>query len=81
MDEDSRRSEGSGHPLPQSEEARHEEIPEHLEREKGHGDDGRAEVQPVGDPVAPDGESYELKRDQAAHQDRGQSSVEGADRH
>lgn len=70
-----------GHPLPESEEARHDEIPEHLEREKGRGDDGRAEVQPAGDPVTPDGESYALRRDQAEHQDRGQSSLEGADRH
>jgi len=81
MDEENRRGEGSGHPLPESEEARHEEIPEHLEREKGEGDDGRAAVQPEGDPVNPDGESYEIGRDQAAHQDRGQSFVEGADRH
>ena len=27
------------HPLPASEEARHGEVPEELEREKGHGDD------------------------------------------
>lgn len=72
---------GTGHPLPESAEARHEEIPEHLRREKGVGDDGQAEVQPAGDPVAPDGDSYEIRRDQAEHQDRGQSSVEGADRH
>ena len=36
---------GSGHPLPGSGEARHDEIPETAEREKGRGDDdaGRAE--------------------------------------
>ena len=50
--------EGSGHPLPDSEEAREAEIPEHLVREKGHGDDAREAVQPAGDAVAPDGESY-----------------------
>ena len=52
------RAGGQGHPLPDSEEAREDEIPEHLVREKGHGDDARAAVQPAGDPVAPDGESY-----------------------
>ncbi len=81
MHEQDAENRGSGHPLPESEEARHEEIPEHLEREKGLGDDGRAEVQPAGDPVNPDGGSYEIGRDQAEHQDRGQSSAEGADRH
>ena len=71
---------GSRHPLPESHEARHEEIPEHLERDKGRGDDGQEEVRPTGTAVNPDGESYEIRRDQAEHQDRGQSSVEGADR-
>ena len=65
----------------ESEEARHEEIPEHLEREKGLGDDGRDEPAGGEDRVAPDGESYELRRDQAAHQDRGQSSIEDAGHH
>jgi len=78
MDEDDRRGEGSGHPLPESEEARHEEIPEHLEQEKGLGDDGRDEPPPGEGRVAPDGERYEIQRDQAAHQDRGQSFVEDA---
>ena len=49
---------GKGHPLPGSDEARHDEIPEHLEREKGRGDDKAARVQPAGDPVTPDGEPY-----------------------
>jgi hypothetical protein len=53
---------GEGHPLPGSEEAREGEIPEHLVREKGHGDDDHAPVQPAGDPVAPDGEGYRLDR-------------------
>lgn len=46
------------HPLPRSEEARHDEIPEHLEREKGVGDDSAAPVQPAKAPVDPDGEPY-----------------------
>jgi hypothetical protein len=53
------------HPLPASEEARHDEIPEHLEREKGRGDDSPAAVQPAAEAVAPDGESYERRRDGA----------------
>ena len=52
---------GQGHPLPDSVEAREDEIPEHLVREKGHGDDAHAAIQPAGDPVAPDGESYEIR--------------------
>ena len=48
---------GSGHPLPASEEARHNEIPETLERKKGRGDDSAAAVQPDG-AVNPDGEPY-----------------------
>ena len=95
---------GASHPLPGSDEARHNEIPEHLERDKGRGDDAEAAIQPPGDPVAPDGESYrlhvapggapipdqaaqggragavgvedDLARDQAEHQDRGQSVAE-----
>ncbi len=46
-----------GHPLPGSDEARHNEIPENLEREKGRGDDPRPVVQPE-DAVTPDGEPY-----------------------
>ena len=71
---------GQGHPLPASDEARTGELPEHLVREKGTGDDAEDAVQPSGDPVAPDGGSYEIARDQAAHQDRGQSDVEKFDR-
>ena len=47
----------SGHPLPGSGEARHNEIPEELEQEKGRGDDPAAVVQPDG-AVNPDGEPY-----------------------
>jgi hypothetical protein len=46
------------HPLPESREARHNEIPETDEREKGHGDDGAEIVQPDGTAVDPDGEPY-----------------------
>lgn len=46
------------HPLPASDEARHGEIPEPLEREKGTGDDDEAVVQPGSAPVNPDGEPY-----------------------
>ena len=48
---------GSGHPLPGSGEARHNEIPEELEGEKGRGDDPAEIVQPDG-AVNPDGEPY-----------------------
>lgn len=47
-----------GHPLPHSDEARHNEVPEHLEREKGEGDDDQAVIQPPGDPVDPSGKPY-----------------------
>ena len=69
-----RNERGKGHPLPGSDEARHDEIPEHLERDKGRGDDAKATVQPAGQPVAPDGEPYgddELKSDRQPQQDRG----------
>ena len=49
---------GSGHPLPDSDEARHNEVPEQLEEEKGRGDDDRAVVTPDPDGVNPDGEPY-----------------------
>jgi hypothetical protein len=49
---------GKGHPLPGSDEARHGEIPEHLGRDKGRGDDSRELVQPQKDAVNPDGEPY-----------------------
>ena len=48
---------GKGHPLPGSDEARHREVPEHLERDKGRGDDAKQVVQPDG-AVNPDGEPY-----------------------
>jgi len=50
-------TEGKGHPLPASDEARHGEIPESLEAEKGRGDDSAPAVQPDG-AVNPDGEPY-----------------------
>lgn len=49
---------GKRHPLPASGEARHNEVPEQLEREKGEGDDPPQVNQPRSDPVNPDGESY-----------------------
>src|SRR3954471_9210357 len=49
---------GKGHPLPASHEARHGEIPEQIEAEKGLGDDPAAVVQPAGEAVNPDGERY-----------------------
>ena len=71
---------GRSHPLPASEEARTDELPEHFLAEKGEGSDSAAALQPEGDQVAPDGESYEIGRDQAAHQDRGQSFIDDPDR-
>jgi len=49
---------GKGHPLPASAEARHDEIPEELEAEKGLGDDSEGVIQPAGEAVNPDGEPY-----------------------
>ena len=49
---------GKGHPTPGSDEARHHEIPEGIEAEKGRGDDARPVVQPGRDAVNPDGERY-----------------------
>jgi hypothetical protein len=51
---------GQGHPLPDSAEARDDEIPEHLVREKGHGDDAHAAASRSGERVAPDGEHYRV---------------------
>jgi hypothetical protein len=48
----------SGHPLPASDEARRDLVPEHLEEEKGLGDDAAARVQPPGKAVDPDGRPY-----------------------
>lgn len=54
---------GQGHPLPASDEARTEALPEHLLREKGTGDDDEAAARPAGAAVAPDGERYPTGRD------------------
>jgi hypothetical protein len=54
---------GEGHPLPDSAEAREGEIPEHMVREKGHGDDAHAPADASAERVAPDGESYEIDPD------------------
>ncbi|MEA3041883.1 MAG: hypothetical protein QOC65_1372 [Sphingomonadales bacterium] len=51
-------SEGKGHPLPASGEARHDEIPERLEEEKGRGQDPAEITTPHPEGVNPDGESY-----------------------
>ena len=50
--------EGKGHPLPESDEARHEEIPESLAEAKGRGEEGREAVAPSPTGVNPDGEAY-----------------------
>jgi len=50
--------EGKGHPLPASDEARHNEIPEPLEAEKGRGDDSKPVTTPGRVAVNPDGERY-----------------------
>jgi len=48
----------SGHPLPASDEARHDEIPESLEDTKGEGEDGKAATR-AGEPASdPDGKPY-----------------------
>ena len=62
---------GKGHPLPASEEARHDRIPEHLIRDKGCGDDASRAVQPAADLVAPDGEPY--SGDVEASEDNGET--------
>src|SRR6476469_9919076 len=54
---------GQGHPLPDSAEARSDQIPEHLIREKGHGDDAHAPASPSVERVAPDGEHYKVGPD------------------
>ena len=77
MGENGRSDEGKGHPLPDSEEAREDEIPEHLVLEKGHGDDAHAPSDPSGEAVAPDGTRYELHHDA---RDDGQPSLEDSDR-
>jgi hypothetical protein len=47
-----------GHPLPASDEARHGEIPEGAERQKGRGDDDAAVVTPGPEGANPDGSLY-----------------------
>ena len=54
---------GQGHPLPGSAEAREGEVPEHLVREKGHGDDAPPAADPSNERIAPDGERYEVGLD------------------
>jgi len=54
---------GKGHPLPDSAEAREDEIPEHLVREKGHGDDAHEPASSAEERTAPDGERYEVGPD------------------
>ena len=49
---------GKGHPLPASDEARYDEIPEPVAEEKGRGDDSKPAVRPAGTAVNPDGEPY-----------------------
>jgi len=49
---------GKGHPLPHSDEARHGEIPESLEQEKGEGEDGEATSAGDRPVVEPDGTPY-----------------------
>jgi hypothetical protein len=51
-------SDGKGHPLPGSDEARHHEIPESIERGKGRGDDPAEVTTPDPTGVNPDGEPY-----------------------
>jgi hypothetical protein len=54
---------GQGHPLPASDEAHSDALPEHLLREKGTGGDDEQASRATGDAVAPDGESYPTGRD------------------
>lgn len=58
-------TEGQGHPLPASDEARTGALPEHLLREKRRGDDEAGAARPAGDAVSPDGESYPIGRGDA----------------
>jgi hypothetical protein len=51
-------SPGKGHPLPASDEARHGEIPEGMEEDKGRGDDPAPAVHPGDEAVDPDGKPY-----------------------
>ena len=49
---------GKGHPLPESDEARHNELPETIEEAKGKGAEGREAIQPHPTGVNPDGKPY-----------------------
>jgi len=49
---------GKGHPLPESDEARHNELPETTEEAKGKGAEGREAIQPHPTGVNPDGKPY-----------------------
>ncbi|MDQ8758049.1 hypothetical protein RCO27_17620 [Sphingosinicella sp. LHD-64] len=71
MTGDDRLSTEPRHPLPASEEAREDELPENLVSEKGTGEDSVEAVQPAGKPVGPDGEPY--------GEPTGRSSVEQPD--
>ena len=51
-------AQGKGHPLPASDEARHGEIPERMEADKGRGDDPPPAVHPGDEAVDPDGRPY-----------------------
>ena len=51
---------GSGHPLPDSDEAREGEIPEHIVREKGGAPAEGAADEAQGERVAPDGTPYKV---------------------
>ncbi len=50
----------TGHPLPESAEARHGEIPERVEEAKGEGDEGKAAIQPTQPAAQPDGAPYRV---------------------
>jgi hypothetical protein len=60
MDKDDVRAQpaGSGHPLPDSDEARKGEIPEHIVRDKGGDPADGAQDEPQGERIAPDGTPY-----------------------
>ena len=63
MSQSTEREHGQGHPLPDSEEAREGEVPEHLVDGKGHGDDAHAPARGGKDAVAPDGTPYPTAND------------------
>ena len=54
---------GKGHPLPASDEARHDEIPEAVEEAKGRGGDSKPASRPGATVVNPDGEPYRADDD------------------